>query len=262
MKFRVFKISVAVAAIHSLAVLSRPTNVQASDTRDLSQPDRNACATLTDGRQLRQGDSQTYTSMDYGRVVGDIPGSAVNIRSGPDQRSPVIGAVNVGDSMSAWGEAIDFECRRWYKITIPDTNATGFIHGRYFHLTGLEGSANASTEPASIEPTSATSGVCYFFREETLDLIQPCTISAGYGASAHYTSLLWEDGIRTFITMNNDCPGETLDANGFCSYSVDDREAVVQAPDVFMNITTIENAATVSCYSVINTGNSICYRTN
>jgi len=120
----------------------------------------------------------------------------------------------------------------------------------------------ALIQPASSRPYPDRAGICYFFRGEVRKLTQTCVISGGYGAGAHYAVLQWSDGVRTSITMINYCPRQKYDKDGFCKYTVDDREAKPYKRDVFFQTTTSADSDNLDCYRVISTGNSVCYRFN
>ena len=123
-------------------------------------------------------------------------------------------------------------------------------------------SAAAITYQATAEarPHPDQSGVCYFYRGDTQEILEPCVISSGYGAGAHYAILRWSDGVETNITMINFCPDEDHDDGGFCRYTVDDYDAEPYERNVFLDPTTIPDADNLPCYRVIETGNSVCYR--
>lgn len=117
-------------------------------------------------------------------------------------------------------------------------------------------------QPANSRPYPDRSGVCYFFRGQKQELTQPCVISAGYGAGAHYAVLQWPDGVKTSIVMINSCPNKDWDDNGFCKYTVDEYKATYYQRDVFLKVTTRADEDNLDCYRVIDTGNSVCYRFN
>lgn len=116
--------------------------------------------------------------------------------------------------------------------------------------------------PAQSRPYPDRAGVCYFYRGDTQEMLEPCVISSGYGAGAHYAVLHWSDGVETNITMINFCPDDDYDEGGFCRYTVDDREAEPYQRNVFLTVTTIEDPDNLICYRVIETDNSVCYRFN
>ncbi|MEM8805550.1 MAG: hypothetical protein AAGF01_05945 [Cyanobacteria bacterium P01_G01_bin.38] len=114
--------------------------------------------------------------------------------------------------------------------------------------------------PAIARPYPDRLGICYSFNGDEVDLTQPCVISSGYGAGAHYVALQWIDGSRTPIVMINACEPEEFDESGFCRYTVDELDAAAYQRDVFLNATTISDEENLSCFKVIETGNSVCYR--
>lgn len=115
---------------------------------------------------------------------------------------------------------------------------------------------------AQSRPYPDRAGVCYFYRGDTQEMLEPCVISSGYGAGAHYAVLHWSDGVKTNITLINFCPDDDYDERGFCRYTVDDHEAEPYQRNVFLTVTTLEDSGNLSCYRVIETDNSVCYRFN
>jgi hypothetical protein len=131
-----------------------------------------------------------------------------------------------------------------------------------FTATGVAIALSTLATPADSRPYPDRLGICYFFRGDTQDLTQPCVISSGYGAGAHYAVLLRKDGVRTSIQMINACPDGNYDEQGFCRYLVDDHEAMPYYRDTFMNVTTTTDDENLSCFRVMDTGKSVCYRFN
>ena len=115
---------------------------------------------------------------------------------------------------------------------------------------------------AESRPYPDRSGICYFYRGDIQELLESCVISSGYGAGAHYATLHWPDGVDTHITLINACSTEHFDDRGFCRYIVDDYEAVLYERDVFLNITMVEDPDNLTCYRIVETDNSVCYRFN
>lgn len=116
--------------------------------------------------------------------------------------------------------------------------------------------------PAQSRPYPDRTGICYFFEGETQALTEPCVISSGYGAGAHYAILQWSDGVKTRVFMINRCLQGDFDASGFCDYTVDDHAAEPYSRNVFMQVTTAVDEDSLSCFRVLETGNSVCYRFN
>ena len=119
-----------------------------------------------------------------------------------------------------------------------------------------------STLSTSARPYPDVLGICYRFADQELTLRQPCVISSGYGAGAQYTVLHWLDHSETVISMINSCEPDAFDEAGFCRYAVDDRAASFYMRDVFLNATSILEEANLTCYEVIETSDSVCYRLN
>lgn len=138
------------------------------------------------------------------------------------------------------------------KLSLNTAIATTFI-GVFTLSWGFGGEAR---------PYPDSFGVCYFYRGDTQEILEPCVIGTGYGAGAHYAVLRWSDGVDTSIMMINFCPNLDFDEHGFCRYTVDDYAAEPYERDVFLNITTSEDVDNLSCYRIIETGNSVCYRFN
>ena len=111
-------------------------------------------------------------------------------------------------------------------------------------------------------PYPDQSGVCYIFSGNTQEVLEPCVISSGYGAGAHYATLNWSDGSTTSINMSNFCDPNTFDANGFCSYTVNEREAEYYERDVFLGVAVMNDPDNLPCYLVESTDISVCYRFN
>ena len=106
---------------------------------------------------------------------------------------------------------------------------------------------------ATARPYPDQVGVCYAFESDTQARLEPCIISAGYGAGAHYATLNWMDGTKTSIMMVNDCPDGNYDLSGFCGYTVNDRDAEVYQRDVFLGETTFDDPDNLLCYRVVPT---------
>lgn len=113
---------------------------------------------------------------------------------------------------------------------------------------------------AAARPNPDRRGICYFLRGEKPEMTEPCVISTGYGAGAHYVVLQWRDGVKTSINMIHFCPKQALSADGFCRYTVDDYEAIPYARDVFLQPTSAAAAENLPCFKVRQTQNSVCYR--
>mgnify|MGYP001791061440 CR=1 FL=1 len=114
--------------------------------------------------------------------------------------------------------------------------------------------------PTAARPYPDRLGICYFYEGEIQETLEPCVIGSGYGAGAHYTTLHWSDGVVTRIDLINACEPDEFDARGFCAYTVDDSVAAPYERDVFLEITTVEDPDNLSCYRVIETDNSVCFR--
>ena len=116
--------------------------------------------------------------------------------------------------------------------------------------------------PAKSRPYPDQTGVCYFYRGEIQELLDSCVISSGYGAGVHYSVLHWPDGVDTNVSMINFCPDSDYDDRGFCRYTVDDYDAEPYERNVFLQITTAQDPENLTCYRIIETSNSVCYRFN
>jgi len=104
-------------------------------------------------------------------------------------------------------------------------------------------------------------GVCYRFEGDVLVQHEPCIISAGYGAGAHYAILHWSDDRSTEIYLLNTCfDRQEFDAAGFCAYQLDENEAEAYERDVFLNVSTVDDPDNMTCYRAIATNESVCYR--
>lgn len=111
-------------------------------------------------------------------------------------------------------------------------------------------------------PYPDQSGVCYIFQGDTQELMEPCVISSGYGAGAHYATLHWSDETTTSINMDNSCDPDAFDANGFCSYTINDRAAEYYERDVFMGVAAMDDPDNMPCYRLTESDVSVCYRFN
>jgi len=105
-------------------------------------------------------------------------------------------------------------------------------------------------------------GVCYAFEGDNQARLEPCVVSSGYGAGAHYAILNWSAGTKTNIVMVNACTDGNYDTSGYCRYTVSDRDAEVYQRDVFLGKTTFDDPDNLLCYRVISTTSSFCYRFN
>lgn len=93
------------------------------------------------------------------------------------------------------------------------------VYVAVFALSLLHGSM-VYARPSIPEP-----GVCYYFKGQKLQRQRPCSIQYGYGAGAHYVTLIWSDGSETSIYKVNYCPKQNYNNEGFCEYSVNDKPA-------------------------------------
>ncbi|MCU0569096.1 MAG: hypothetical protein MUF49_21150 [Oculatellaceae cyanobacterium Prado106] len=108
---------------------------------------------------------------------------------------------------------------------------------------------------ADAAPYPDRPGICYSFAGDSLEQVQSCVISTGYGTGVQYAVLNWPDGSRTRImTEVSNEPG---------TITVDDAIAEDYMRDAsWYNIvdefdTSVE---TIFCNRVIETGNSVCYK--
>lgn len=108
---------------------------------------------------------------------------------------------------------------------------------------------------ANAGPYPDRPGVCYFFRGETLEIMEPCVLSPGHGAGVHYVGLTWSDGVRTTIWTKVPTP---RDPNIY--YTVDDAEADRYERDVFYQETATRSDDNLVCYRVRAAANSVCYQ--
>ena len=115
---------------------------------------------------------------------------------------------------------------------------------------------------ATARPRPDRVGVCYAFKGNAREQVEPCVISAGYAVGAHYITLRWLDGTNTRIVQNNYCPERNYDEHGFCGYIVDDQAAELYQRDVFLAVTTTDDAENMTCFRVASTRDSFCYRLN
>ncbi len=122
--------------------------------------------------------------------------------------------------------------------------------------------AIAWATPATARPYPDQVGVCYAFEGDTQARLEPCAISAGYGAGAHYAVLNWMDGTKTSIVMVNACANGNYDPSGYCGYTVNDRDAEIYQRDVFLRETTFDDPDNLICYRVTATASSFCFRLN
>lgn len=130
---------------------------------------------------------------------------------------------------------------------------TGFITAT---VTALSLSAEARPHPDQL-------GICYFFRGDTQEQVEPCVLSSGYGTGVHYVIMNWLDGVKTTIVMSPRCePGQEIDDIGFCNYTVDDFAAEPYERGVYLAPTDVDDPDNFPCFRVIDTGNSVCYRFN
>ena len=118
----------------------------------------------------------------------------------------------------------------------------------------------ASLSSTYAAPNPNQVGVCYFFRGEELEIKQSCVVSSGYGAGAHYTTLNWIDEVETVIYSIHYCPESDLNDDAFCKHLVDDYQATPYERNTFLQSTDILDVDNVSCFRVVKTGNSVCYR--
>lgn len=139
------------------------------------------------------------------------------------------------------------------------------LHLNSILVTGLMTTgAIAWATPATSRPYPDQVGVCYAFQGDTQARLEPCVISAGYGAGAHYAVLNWSDGTKTSIVIVNACADGNYDPSGFCRYTIDDRDAEFYQRDVFLGETTFDEPDNLLCYRIIptdtQTGRSAIFR--
>ncbi|MEM9220022.1 MAG: hypothetical protein AAGD25_37560 [Cyanobacteria bacterium P01_F01_bin.150] len=131
----------------------------------------------------------------------------------------------------------------------------------YTMLVGLTvGAMLTWSSLATARPYPDELGICYRFQDDTLEQREPCVISAGYGAGAHYVVLHWSDDTSTAIHMINYCvDGQEFDDRGFCGYRVNDQDAEPYERDAFLGIATVEDSS-MTCYRTLSNDESVCYR--
>lgn len=117
-------------------------------------------------------------------------------------------------------------------------------------LSGFVGS-----QPAIAGAYPDRPGQCYFFRGETLEMHETCTLSTGYGAGAQYVILNWSDGVKTKIFNLTVCKN-----GGNCGSTVDDVKATFYSRDLFLKPTEEKDEQELTCYAIHNNDNSVCYR--
>jgi len=120
--------------------------------------------------------------------------------------------------------------------------------------------AMALHSPATARPYPDEVAVCYAFQGDTLERREPCVISAGYGAGAHYATLHWLNESSTTIYMINACSDMEYDDRGFCAYLVDDQDATPYERDIFLNVASVDDPDNMPCFRTIETHESVCYR--
>lgn len=115
--------------------------------------------------------------------------------------------------------------------------------------------------PAEARPNPDRLGICYFYRGDTQEQVEPCILSSGYGTGVHYVIMNWLDGVKTKVVMSPYCePGQDFDDAGFCNYTVDDAAAMPYSRDVFLAPTDINDPDNLPCFRILETDNSVCYR--
>lgn len=119
----------------------------------------------------------------------------------------------------------------------------------------------ASFMPRAIaRPYPDRLGICYRFQDDTLDHQEPCVISTGYGAGAHYTVLHWSDDTNTAIYLMTACTEQEYDDRGFCGYQMDEEDAEPYERNIFFDITTEHEPDNIPCYRAIASDESVCYQ--
>lgn len=97
------------------------------------------CETLPDGRSFGPLDTIEFALTNYGRVIGETEGSAVNARSLPTINGEVRATFRVGqENLSIFGKGFDEKCRIWYQIYDPETQDTWFVLSEFIQITGNE----------------------------------------------------------------------------------------------------------------------------
>lgn len=67
-----------------------------------------------------------------GKIVGQTPGSRVNIRAQPHPHAALSGYGLVGDQIAIMGEAVAAEnCSHWYRVQFPKSGHQGYIHSDF-----------------------------------------------------------------------------------------------------------------------------------
>ncbi len=113
---------------------------------------------------------------------------------------------------------------------------------------------------AIARPLSDLIGICYLFKNDENNKIEPCVIGRGWGAGGHYRVLYWLDGKKDIISLINYCPNQDIDSEGFCEYTINEKKAILYYRNVFKLSTDEKSNESIECYQIVNTSQSICYK--
>jgi hypothetical protein len=98
-------------------------------------------------------------------------------------------------------------------------------------------------------------GICYFFKNDSLDMTQSCVMSSGYGAGAQYVILNWTDGVRTAISTDTRKVPYTI--------TVDNEPSEGYMRDAsWYGITSNADSpdGVIYCQRILSNENSVCYK--
>lgn len=71
------------------------------------------------------------TEPEPGYISGEIPGSKVNIRTGPGSEYEAETYGLVGDAIEVVGQAFSTECETWIQVRFPVSGHIGWIHSTF-----------------------------------------------------------------------------------------------------------------------------------
>ncbi len=100
---------------------------------------QNNCETSPDGRSFGPFDTIDFALTNYGRLIGDTEGSAVNGRNLPSTNGTVGTTFRVGqEDLSIIGKGFDEQCRIWYQVYDSVTQNYWFVLSEFIQITGNE----------------------------------------------------------------------------------------------------------------------------
>lgn len=123
------------------------------------------------------------------RIIGDVPGTQVNVRSRPSTSAPAPSYGLVGDRVEIIDSAVGSDGYRWYFVRFPESRAEGWIRSDFIR----EETATQPTQPT--QPTQRWSHT-YACGETAITLAESASQGYTYEARSSRGNLTLVNGTR------------------------------------------------------------------